>query len=399
MAEAPKYDICIVGGCGRAGLPLAIAFARLGLVAAAYDRDEERVRSVSEGRMPFRERGAGEALRESLDAGRLTATADPCVLGRAENVVVVIGTPVDEFLNPGLTHFRSAIEGMLPHVADGSLLVLRSTVYPGTTEWLARLLTSEGRKIDVAFCPERIAEGVALEELPLLPQIIGADTDEARERARALFSRLVPTLVDLTSREAEVAKLLTNAWRYMKFAIGNHFFMLAHAAGLDYGRILHAVRHEYPRAQDLPAPGFAAGPCLLKDTLQLASFAQNNFLLGQAAMAVNEGLPAYIVSHLARQVDLVGRRVGILGMAFKAESDDARASLSYRLKKLLLQAGARVLCTDPYVRGDDLRPLDDVLRESQTIIIGAPHQEYRRLDLRARHVVDVWGLVTGSIQV
>ena len=187
------------------------------------------------------------------------------------------------------------------------------------------------------------------------PRSSAPTTDVAAERAEALFGRLATTLIRTTTKEAELAKLFTNTWRYMKFAVANQFFMIAHQAGVDYANILHAIRHEYPRAADLPGPGFAAGPCLFKDTMQLAAFTTDHFPIGQSAMQVNEGLPAYIVSALERRYgSLQGKTVGILGMAFKAESDDARASLSYKLRKLLAWAGARVLCTDPYVRDDRL---------------------------------------------
>lgn len=349
--------------------------------------------------MPFLESGADEALRRALDAGCLEATTDVRSVAKAKAIVIIVGTPVDEYLNPSVTGFRRAIEEIVPHIAPDALVALRSTVYPGTTEWLGQRLAGEGREIDVAFCPERIVEGMALEELNVLPQIIGADSERARVRARALFGRLVPTLVDTTSREAELAKLLTNTWRYMKFAIANYFFMVAHSAGVDYSNVLHAIRHEYPRAQDLPGPGFAAGPCLLKDTMQLAASTQHNFMLGHAAMAVNEGLPVYVVEQVARRTTLSGRTVGVLGMAFKSESDDRRASLSYKLKKLLIQAGATVLCTDPLVQDPELVSLDRVLLESEILFIATPHKEYRELDLRDRDVVDVWGLVAPSIRI
>ena len=207
-----------------------------------------------------------------------------------------------------------------------------------------------GCDVDVAFCPERIAEGHALEELRSLPQIIGADEPGAGDRAEQLFHVIASKTVRTTSKEAELAKLFTNTWRYMKFAVANQFFMIADQAGVDYTNILRAIREDYPRAQDLPGPGFAAGPCLFKDTMQLSAFTSDHFPMGQAAMQVNEGLPAYIVSALQRRYGGLERKtVGILGMAFKAESDDTRASLSYKLRKLLAWAGARVLCTDPFV--------------------------------------------------
>ena len=390
------FDVCVVGGCGRAGLPLAIVFAKAGLRVVAYDIDKRRVAMVREGHMPFMEAGADAALTAALASGGLSATTERSALPQSKNVIVVIGTPVDEFLNPSTTEFRRSITDLAADLRPGALLVLRSTVYPGTTEWVERHLRERGLDVDVVFCPERIAEGNALDELPTLPQIIGADTERARDRAHQLFQRLVPTLVDATTKEAEVAKLLTNTWRYMKFAVANHFFMISHAAGLDYARILNAVKFQYPRAADLPGPGFAAGPCLLKDTLQLAAFTENNFMLGQAAMVVNEGLPAYVVNHIGRRMELVSRPVGILGMAFKPDSDDSRASLSYKLKRLFVQAGARVLCTDPFVEDPQLAPLERVLAESELIVIGVPHTVYRGLDLSGHEVVDVWDSIAPS---
>jgi UDP-N-acetyl-D-mannosaminuronic acid dehydrogenase len=186
----------------------------------------------------------------------------------------------------------------------------------------------------------------------------------------------------------------------MKFAVANQFFMIADQAGIDYTNVLHAIRTDYPRAADLPGPGFAAGPCLFKDTMQLAAFTADHFPLGQAAMQVNEGLPAYIVSALERRYDgLNGKTIGILGMAFKAESDDARASLSYKLRKLLAWAGARVVCTDPYVEDDRLTTLDCVLEESEVLVLGVPHRAYRELEIGGKDVIDVWGALGAGIQL
>jgi UDP-N-acetyl-D-mannosaminuronic acid dehydrogenase len=315
-------------------------------------------------------------------------------------VIVVIGTPVDEFLGPSMTVFERAVAQISPHLQDGALVVLRSTVYPGTTAYVAQHLAKRGRVVDVAFCPERIAEGHALEELHTLPQIVGVDTPHAGDRAEALFGRLAKRTIRTTSKEAELAKLFTNTWRYMKFAVANQFFMIADQAGVDYTNVLAAIRTDYPRAADLPAPGFAAGPCLFKDTMQLAAFTTDHFPLGQAAMQVNEGLPAYIVAALERRYGgLEGKTIGILGMAFKAESDDPRASLSYKLRKLLAWAGAKVVSTDPYVQDDRLTTLECVLEESEILVLGVPHKAYRELDVGGRDVVDVWGAMGHGIRL
>ena len=390
----------MLGGGGHVGLPLSMAFADAGLTVGIYDINQATLDRIGRGEMPFLETGADQLLPKVLATGRLTLSADPAMIGRSDRLVVVIGTPVDEFLNPSMTIFQRTVDQISPHLRDGTLVVLRSTVYPGTTEYVAQSLAQRGLQADVAFCPERIAEGYALEELHTLPQIIGADDDRAAERAAELFKLLGPKTIRTTSKEAELAKLFTNTWRYMKFAVANQFFMIADQAGVDYGRVLQAIREDYPRARDLPGPGFAAGPCLFKDTMQLAAFTSDHFPMGQSAMQINEGLPAYLVSAMERRYgSLRGRTIGILGMAFKAESDDTRASLSYKLRKLLSWAGATVLCTDPYVADDRLVPLDRVLADSELLVLGAPHRQYRGLEIGGKDVVDVWGAMNGGIRL
>jgi UDP-N-acetyl-D-mannosaminuronic acid dehydrogenase len=395
-----ELDVVVLGGAGHVGLPLSLAFAQAGLRVGIYDISQPALDRIAAGEMPFKENGADELLRELLPTGRLQMSTDGAILGQTDHVVVVIGTPVDEFLGPSMTVFERAVAQISPHLRDGALVVLRSTVYPGTTAYVAQHLAKRGAKVDVAFCPERIAEGHALEELHTLPQIIGADEPVAADRAEALFGRLAAKTIRTTSKEAELAKLFTNTWRYMKFAVANQFFMIADQAGVNYSNVLDAIRTDYPRAADLPSPGFAAGPCLFKDTMQLAAFTSDHFPLGQAAMQVNEGLPAYIVSALERRYDgLQGKTIGILGMAFKAESDDARASLSYKLRKLLAWAGARVVCTDPYVQDDRLTTLGCVLEESEILVLGVPHKAYRKLEVGGKDVVDVWGALGAGIQL
>ncbi|MCU1591771.1 MAG: nucleotide sugar dehydrogenase [Frankiales bacterium] len=253
--------------------------------------------------------------------------------------------------------------------------------------------------MDVSFCPERIAEGRAMTELFTLPQIVGARDDRARERASRLFGALTDDIVHLSPEEAELAKLFTNTWRYIKFAAANQFFMMANDRGLDFERIRQAVVHDYPRAADMPGAGFAAGPCLFKDTMQLAAFNNNNFTLGHSAMLVNEGLPLYVVARLEEQRDLTELTVGILGMAFKAGSDDTRSSLSYKLKRILEFKAARVLCTDPYVVTDpSLVPLEQVLAESDVLVVATPHPQYRDLTTDLP-VADVWNVLGEGVRL
>jgi UDP-N-acetyl-D-mannosaminuronic acid dehydrogenase len=394
LDQATSHDVVVLGGCGRAGLPLALTLADRGHRVAAYDIDERAVATVAAGTMPFREDGADAVLARVLEGGTLTATTDPSVVQNADTVVVIIGTPVDEHLNPEPETVADALREIEPFLGGGKLLVLRSTVFPGVTAVVERRLEKLGLDVDVAFCPERIAEGRAMTELLELPQIVGARTERAGARAAELFSSLTGTIVRTSPEEAELAKLFTNAWRYVKFATANQFFVMANDFGVDYGRVRDAIALDYPRAADLPGAGFAAGPCLLKDTMQLAAFTNNAFVLGHAAMLVNEGLPLYLVSRLERMFDLDVTTVGILGMAFKAESDDTRESLAYKLRKILRFRARNVVCTDPYVTSDpSLASLEDTLGQSDVVVIGAPHHAYRGLRTTVP-VVDIWG-VTG----
>jgi UDP-N-acetyl-D-mannosaminuronic acid dehydrogenase len=395
-----ELDVVVLGGGGHVGLPLSLVLADSGARVGIFDRDRAKLDRLAAGEMPFMETGADALLAGILPTGRLELGTDPSMVARTDAVVIVIGTPVDEFLGPSMTVFERSVDEIAPHVRPGTLVVLRSTVYPGTTSYVKQRFLERGCDVQVAFCPERIAEGRALEELRELPQIVGADDTPSGDRAEALFGRFARRLIRTSTREAELAKLFTNTWRYMKFAVANQFLMIAEQAGVEYTNVLRAVREDYPRAADLPGPGFAAGPCLFKDTMQLAAFTTDHFPLGQAAMQVNEGMPAFVADRLrARYGDLTGRRIGILGMAFKAESDDGRASLSYKLRKLLIWAGAEVLPTDPYVRDDRLLPLADVLARSEILILGAPHAVYRELEVGGRDVIDVWGAMGGGIRL
>jgi UDP-N-acetyl-D-mannosaminuronic acid dehydrogenase len=392
-AEPFDVDVVVVGGAGHVGLPLAVAFASRELRVAIYDINQDSVDTILRGELPFREDGLQEVLDEVLAAGRLQATTDSAVLGRAEHVVVVIGTPVDEHLNPDPHAVPRALEAGRHQLRSGQLVVLRSTVYPGVTKRVEKLFADNGDQVDVAFCPERIAEGKAMEELFDLPQIVSARNPAVRERAAVLFRHLTDSIVELEPEEAELAKLFTNTWRYIKFAAANQFYVMANDHGLDYDVIRKALAYEYPRAKDMPGAGFAAGPCLFKDTMQLAAFTDNSFVLGHSAMLVNEGLPLYLVSRLEKKYRLENLTVGILGMAFKGESDDIRSSLSYKLKRILEFRAGRVLTTDPYVTVDDsLLTLDEVIEQSDVLIIGAPHRQYQNLSASVE-VVDVWNLL------
>ena len=394
---AKKQTVAIVGGCGHVGLPLAVALAPHHSVRI-YDVNADAVERISRGEAPFRDEGLADGLKDALAGGMMVSTS-PKVLEDCDTIIVVIGTPVDEHLNPSFSVFDKLLTQLSEVIRDGQTLILRSTVYPGTSERVHRYFESRARKVHVAFCPERVAEGVALKEIRTLPQIISGFSAEAVDAAKKLFAPLGVELIELAPMEAELTKLFNNVYRYITFAVANQFYMVAAERNLDFHRILHAMKHNYPRAAHMPAPGFAAGPCLFKDTMQMSAFNNNQFFLGHSAMLVNEGLPQFVVNRMLRRwPDLIKKKVGILGMAFKAESDDIRESLSYKLKKILSLHAGDVLTSDPYVEDNALETEEEVLASSDILIIGVPHKRYRTLDFKGKSVVDVWNhLGKGSV--
>ncbi len=379
----------MVGGCGHVGLPLAITFADCGLRTAIYDINEKALARVARGEMPFLERGAAPKLKKTLKNKKLLVSDNPGVISESEHIIIIIGTPIDEFLNPRLQDIHRTLKELQQYLRPGQTIILRSTIYPGTTRLVKNLV--KNKNIKVAFAPERVAQGYAMEELKTLPQIVSGVDRASELSAEKLFKKIARDVIVLSPEEAELAKLMTNAWRYIQFAVANQFFTIAEGRGLDFYKIFHAVKHKYPRTADFPSPGFAAGPCLFKDTMQIAAFAENSFFLGHAAMLINEGLPNFIIKQLKENYDLSKKTVGILGMAFKGDSDDRRDSLSYKLKKALEVDAEAVLCTDVYIREAGFDDLKTVLKKSDIIILGAPHKEYQKLKFRqGTRVVDIW---------
>jgi UDP-N-acetyl-D-mannosaminuronic acid dehydrogenase len=392
--QSVDLDVAVLGGAGHVGLPLSLMFADRGLATVIVDTDAAKVELIRSGVMPFAEAGAPEMLARTLASGKLTASTSPAEVGRARFVICIIGTPVDEHLNPSFTGIERALDGCRAFMHDGQIFILRSTVFPGVSEHTQRYFDGLGKRVRVAFCPERVAQGVSLQEFQSLPQIISAFDPVTLEEVRRLFSSFASDFIELTPTEAELCKLMTNAWRYLQFAAVNQFYMIARDHGLDFNRVLHGCRHNYPRMAAMPGPGFAAGPCLVKDTMQLAAYSQDRFVLGHTAMLVNEGLPAFMVEQARRQVDLREATVGILGMAFKAESDDSRDSLAYKLKKVLTLHARQVLCTDPYVPDRTLVPLERVVAESDVLFVATPHARYRTLKIPpGKAVFDVWNIL------
>jgi UDP-N-acetyl-D-mannosaminuronic acid dehydrogenase len=397
--DSPRdYDIVIVGGLGHVGLPLGIVLADKGFRVCLYDMNVANFAKVRQGEMPFVEYGAEPILRRVIGQ-HLFVSDEPKVLANARVIIVAIGTPVDEYLNPKLRAFLSLFDGLRPHLNPCQTIIIRSTVSPGTCQQVERLLaTPQTPTWHIAYCPERIAQGYAIQELEQLPQIVSGLTPHAVDTAAEVFGAVTSRVIRVDIAEAELVKLFSNAWRYIQFAVANEFYTIASELGTDFNRVRAAMVDGYGRAANLPTPGFAAGPCLLKDTMQLASVHHHRFLLGHAAMMTNEGLPNFVVDQLARRYDLSTTRVGILGMAFKANVDDIRDSLSYKLGKLLRSAGADVSYSDEFAQDPTFISKEQLLAQNEVVIVGTPHSAYRDLaPPPGVEIIDLWGIMPGAV--
>ena len=391
MKKQFKYDIVIIGGLGHVGLPLGIVFASKGLKVCLNDINQDVAKQVISGELPYIEYGAEPLLKDGLDNGNLTINLDPKCIAEAKYVIITIGTPVDEYLNPKTREFLNFIESIKEYLDPSQIIIIRSSVFPRTCKQIMNVL-GEKQEWHLAYCPERIVQGYAVQELEKLPQIVAGFSDHAILKASELFKVITNKIIKSTMGEAELVKLYSNSWRYIQFAIANQFYMIATDFGEDYDRIRDIMVSGYDRAKGLPSAGFAAGPCLVKDTMQLSSFTNNQFLLGQAAMNVNEGLPNYIVNNLKKEYDLNNKTVGILGMAFKNDVDDIRDSLSYKLRKILIFNGANVICSDEFVNDPEFETQTNLINKSDIIIIGVPHSAYKGISIKGKILVDIWNI-------
>ena len=389
-----SMDIVIIGGCGHVGLPLGLAFADKGKNVLLYDINERVFEPIKRGEMPFIEYDA-EPILKRVVGKTLTLSSNPADISKAKHVIVAIGTPVDEYLNPKLRSLLDLFDKLRPHLRPEQTIIIRSTVFPRTNAKVKEALETDGKRWKVAYAPERIAQGYAIRELRELPQLVAGTSPEAEKETVELFKTIAPSVIPVTIEEAELAKLFSNAWRYIQFAVANQFYMMSTDLGVDYNAVRKAMVEGYGRNAGLPGAGFAAGPCLLKDTMQLAAFSHSNsFALGQAAMHVNEGLPSFIVEQLRRKYNLAKTRVGILGMAFKADIDDTRDALSYKLGKILRFHGADVSYSDEFAEDPTFVSKEDLVRNADVVVVGVPHSAYKELRIPPNvDVVDPWNVI------
>ncbi|HWF75376.1 MAG TPA: nucleotide sugar dehydrogenase [Solirubrobacteraceae bacterium] len=378
------YDISIIG-LGRVGLPLALCFADRGLSVLGVDKDHELLASVRGGHMPFEERGTQELLDRVTTAGRLHFADRACDAAKAENIVITLGTPSFSHIESDLSQVTAALDDLLPVLRDGHSLILRSTIAPGTTDFVAGYLEKRGglkvgEEVFVAHAPERIAAGRFLEEISTLPCIVGGVDEESTRRAASVFEVFGAPIVRTTPVQAELAKIWTNILRYATFALPNLLMMDCERNDANVFEVIDLINRDYPRG-GIARPGMTAGSCLRKD-FAFSEERSNAPGMLLAVSRVNEAVPLFLVEGVKRRIgSLSSRKVAVLGLTFKRDTDDERDSLSPKLIRLLERELADVAVCDPHA-ATPTQPLEEAIRDAAVVIVATNHSEFERPEAR-----------------
>jgi UDP-N-acetyl-D-mannosaminuronic acid dehydrogenase len=404
-----ERDVSVIG-LGRVGLPLALSLADRGLSVIGVDRDAERLGAVRDGRMPFQETGGEEVIQRVHASGRLEASDRVADAARARHIILTIGTPSFSHIEIDMRDIRSALDDLLPVLQPGHSVVLRSTIAPGTTEFVAGYLESKlgftvGEDLFVSHAPERIAAGKFFEEIDSLPQIVGGVGERSTAVCRELFDVYDSAVIETTPVQAELAKIWTNILRYATFSLPNLLMMDCEQYGANVFEVIELINRDYPRG-GIKMPGFTAGTCLRKDfTFSEERSHAPGMLL--AVSRVNESVPLFLVEGMKRRVGaLRGKKVAVLGLAFKADTDDERDSLAHKLVRLLERELVEVAVHDPHVP-TPTQPFDDAVRDAEAVVVATNHGEFcgqgtlheiARLAAPDALVVDPWNCF-GAAQV
>jgi len=366
-------------GLGRVGLPLALSFADRGIEVLGVDHDPAVLAAVRAGRMPFEESGTQQLLERVLASGRLELAERAVDAARAQDIVITIGTPSFSHIESDLRQVRAAVDDLLPMLGPGHALILRSTIAPGTTEFVAGYLEKQrglrvGEDLFVAHAPERIAAGRFLEEISTLPCIIGGVDEASTDRAAATFSVFGAPIIKTTPVQAELAKIWTNILRYATFALPNLLMMDCDRYGANVFEVIDLINRDYPRG-GIARPGMTAGSCLRKD-FAFSEERSNSPGMLLAVSRVNESVPLFLVEGIKRRIgNLASRKIAVLGLTFKRDTDDERDSLSPKLIRLLERELADVAVCDPHAHSPT-QPLEQAVQDADAVIVATNHSEF-----------------------
>lgn len=376
------YDVAIIGGAGHIGLPLGLLLKNKKCKVILVDVDKKNIDKIKSKKMPFYEKGAEKLLKKGIDV-----TTDYQVVKSAKIIIICIGTPVDEYSNPKLEIFFKVIGYLKKFVQSNQTIIIRSSVYPQTCKKVVDILHK-----NISYCPERIVQGKAIEEMHKLPQIVSGFSKKAINDSKKIFKLISKEIIICEVLEAELIKLFSNSWRYVNFAISNQFYMICSQLEIDYNSLRKKMVQGYDRNKNIPSAGFTAGPCLLKDTMQLSAFTHNQFSLGHDAMLINEGIPNFIVNMLKKEKNILKKKIGVLGLTFKPDIDDIRDSLSFKLIKLFNFNGFKYFLSDEFYLHEKHISKEELIKKSDIIILAVPHSNYKKCKIpKSKKIIDIWG--------
>jgi len=384
--------VSIIGGAGHVGLPLGLALSSKGHDVLLIDKNQKNMNKINNGIMPFVEDGCEKLLKKMIRKKKIFATDQLDKVKKCKYIIVCIGTPINNKFKPDLKKFFNFFYNIKKYLNKNHVIIIRSSIYPGVSNKIFNII--KNRCKNLSYCPERIAQGKSLVELPKLSQIISGKNIKARIESGKIFKKVCKKIIYTNIIEAELIKLFSNAYRYINFSIANQFYLICKNQGLDFFKIRNLMKDNYKRNLNIPMAGFTAGPCLLKDTMQLSSFYNHKFPLFRSAMSINESLPQFIINELKGEYNLKKKVVGILGLSFKAENDDIRDSLSIKLLKHLKSKKIKTLQSDEYYKDKQNINKNILIKRSDIIIIGTPHKAYKKLKIGSNKIlIDVWGVI------
>ena len=387
-----KSNISIIGGAGHVGFTLGLIFSSKGFKVSLIDKHKLNIKRINSGKIPFLEENSQKLLKTMIKKKRIYATNQLRKVIESKFIIVCIGTPINNKLNPNLRDFINFFYQLKKFLKKDQIIIIRSSIYPGICNKIYKIIKSKCKNL--SYCPERIVQGKAISELPNLPQLVSGENKKAILESSKLFRKVCKKIIYTKVIEAELVKLFSNAYRYINFSISNQFYMICQNQNLNFFKIRDIMKDGYLRNSSIPMSGFTAGPCLLKDTMQLSSFYNHKFLLGHSAMSINEGIPKFIINKLEKKFNLKKKTVGVLGLAFKSETDDIRDSLSIKLLQLLKSKKVKTLQSDEYFKTKENIDKIDLIKKSDIIIVSTPHKAYKKLKIgKNKILVDIWGLI------
>ena len=384
-----KVDIAIIGGAGHIGLPLGLLLANKKKKIILYDKNQINLDLIEKSKLPFMEKNGLKLLKKNKK--RIFPTSNKKLLKNAKIIIICIGTPVKNS-KPDLKFFFKVFREIKPFLNPKKLLIVRSSIYPGSIYKIQKYL---GKKYkNISYCPERVVQGESILELPKLPQIISGLSPLSINQSKKIFNLICKKTIVTSILEAELIKLFSNSWRYINFSISNQFYNICEKLNVNFNDLRKNMMDGYERNKDIPKAGFAAGPCLYKDTAQLNAFLKNSFTLGKEATKINQTLPIEIYKKLKKKFGrkLTKKKIGILGVAFKPDIDDTRDSLSLDLYNYLKKKKLKIYMSDDFVDIKSKINKNMLIKNSDIIILGTPHKVYKKIKIpKKKYLIDTWG--------